>query len=156
MSVLWFNNIPLLLRFISKTKPVGSCWEWTGSKSGGGYGRFGLNSRNELAHRVSLLLFKGVDLRVDRYISQADHLCRNRLCVNPEHLEMVSQTENILRGESPSAIHSKKTHCPKGHEYTPDNIISGTHRHRLCKECTRLRSCERRKKARLERGLYAF
>ncbi len=49
---------------------------------------------------------------------QLDHLCRVRCCINPDHLEVVTQRENILRGNGTAAVHAKKTHCPQGHEYS--------------------------------------
>lgn len=52
---------------------------------------------------------------------QLDHLCRNRWCCNPEHLELVTPRENTLRGVGPSAVNAVKTHCKNGHEFTPEN-----------------------------------
>jgi hypothetical protein len=67
---------------------------------------------------------------------QLDHLCRNRACVNPAHLEAVSQTVNLMRGMGPAAVNARKTHCPKGHAYDSDNtyIIPSTGT-RICRQC---------------------
>jgi hypothetical protein len=67
---------------------------------------------------------------------QLDHLCRNRACINPEHLEPVTAKENILRGESFSAKNARKTHCIHGHELSGDNLRILKHG-RVCLECRR-------------------
>ncbi|WP_353848602.1 HNH endonuclease signature motif containing protein [Cellulomonas sp.] len=88
---------------------------------------------------------------------QLDHLCRVRECVNPLHLELVTQRENILRGESPAAHHARKTHCDHGHEFTPENTYRAPSRPRtrICRACvtesTRRRNAKRRSAARAMR-----
>ena len=69
---------------------------------------------------------------------QIDHLCKTRLCVNPEHLEVVSSKENVLRGDSFSAVNSKKTHCKNSHELSINNLIKSKlikENKRICKIC---------------------
>lgn len=104
----------------SMPEPNSGCWLWMGFISTGGYGV--LNARKKLcrAHRVSYEAFKcdipkGLDL---------DHLCRNRACVNPDHLEPVTRQVNCQRGETGQNTAAQKmarTHCKQGHEYTPEN-----------------------------------
>ena len=68
-----------------------------------------------------------------------DHLCRNGLCVNPEHLEAVTRKENILRGEGACAQNARKTHCKRGHELIPENLIERSDGRRDCLLCDRIR-----------------
>lgn len=89
------------------------CWEWTGARSRG-YGLLAVNYRRWKAHRLSWELFRGPipdDLTID-------HLCRNKACFNPDHLEPVTQAENLRRGDTIPARNALKTHCPQGHPYS--------------------------------------
>lgn len=116
-------------RFVIKIKKTNNCWLWTGSSNSWGYGSFWLNGRKVQSHRVSYELFRE-DIPEDMVI---DHLCRNRLCVNPSHMEVVTLGENVLRGECPAAINLRKTHCNKGHELIPKSNGKG----RICMICQR-------------------
>lgn len=100
-------------KFWAKVKKQEGCWEWCGSRNQQGYGNF----RAQKAHRVAYELLVGP-------IPQGmilDHLCRNHGCVNPMHLEPVSNRENVLRGVGPTALSARKTHCVNGHEFTDEN-----------------------------------
>lgn len=106
------------------------CWEWQASLRKDGYGRFMLDREAVLAHRVCYARLIG-EVPIGLVL---DHLCRNRRCVNPDHLEPVSERINILRGAGPAAINARKTHCPKGHPFCEGNLyLSG--RKRKCKKC---------------------
>lgn len=103
---------------LSRIKKVNGCWEWQGRNNGVNYGQFSEGRKNIRAHRRSYEIFKGP---IPTGL-QLDHLCRNRICVNPSHLEAVTGKVNILRGTAPSAFHAKATHCPYGHPYAGDNL----------------------------------
>lgn len=110
------------------------CWDWAGSKSDTGYGRFSpRRGRAMMAHRFSYEYFTGRSIPDGFHI---DHLCRNPSCVNPDHLEAVTPRENTMRGVGPSAKNAVKTHCKNGHEFTPENTRTwkGV---RACRTCQR-------------------
>lgn len=120
--------------FMAKITPIteSGCWIWDGT-SYRGYGRLQIKGKNYLAHRISYRLHKGpIPLGMT-----LDHLCRVRCCVNPHHLEAVTNKENVLRGLGPPARNSRKTHCKKGHEFTPDNIKKNSKHvsYRTCRIC---------------------
>lgn len=120
-------------RFWSKVDPcrTDGCVVWVGSISNG-YGRFRVNGRTAPAHYY-LAGSPPVGL-------EWDHLCRNRACVWPEHLEAVSHSENVRRGETPRLAAARQqalTHCPQGHPYSGDNLIA-RNGWRKCRTCKRV------------------
>lgn len=131
-------NIPLPPfedRFWSRVnKQFLGCWEWVGAMHRTGYGVNGLPyGGSRMAHRVAYCLMKGgIPKGLD-----LDHLCRNRRCVNPDHLEPVSRRENLLRGETLPAANAKKTHCAKGHQLSGENLVLAQLRvgKRACRIC---------------------
>lgn len=124
-----------LKRFFSKVKITSSCWLWTASKLKNGYGQFRGDKRMYLSHRLSYELIKG---KIPDNLC-LDHLCRNRLCCNPNHLEVVTLGENIRRGES--GLYEKlRTYCPYGHKYAGKNLFISKNNKRACKECHRINS----------------
>ena len=141
-----------LERFWGWVDKTPTCWIWTGaganSQRGGqwGYGRFQpeLGSPKKVqAHRFAYEALVG-PIPEGLHL---DHLCRNRKCVNPEHLEPVTCQENRLRGEGFNAENAAKTHCPEGHPYSGENVaIRGGRRH--CRECQRQRAKAQRESRR--------
>jgi HNH endonuclease len=107
------------------------CWFWTGAKSTGGYGHFYDGRGVRPAHRVSYEFYKGPI--PDGLV--LDHLCGHPSCVNPNHLEPVTERVNILRASGTGAINAKKTHCPQGHEYTEENTYKLPDGRRRCITC---------------------
>ena len=119
-------------KFLSKIKITSSgCWEWGKPNHNKGYGVLCYKYKRMYIHRFIYDYFYG-NLKPNL---QIDHLCRNRLCVNPKHLEQVTHKTNTLRGFSFSAINSRKTHCPKGHPYSGDNLCFDYRGTRRCKKC---------------------
>jgi hypothetical protein len=122
------------------------CWEWKGSTGSSGYGRFQIDGKQWLAHRFSYSLF--IDDIPENLV--IDHLCRNKICVNPSHLEVVEHGENTRRGEAGQITggrQSAKTHCPKGHAYIGRNVMQFG-RSRYCRTCGNERSREYQRKKR--------
>lgn len=128
----------LLKRFFSKIKvePATGCWLWQAAIDSRGYGRFALPGiRSGSSHRAAWLMLIGPI----PYGTELDHLCRNRHCAAPHHLEAVTHQVNVLRGISPAAFHAQKTHCKHGHSLTPDNVYINHKKDgkvsRSCKQC---------------------
>lgn len=98
--------------------PITGCWMWMGAISHDGYGRFHLRGKFMPAYRASYEIHRGPVPQELR----CDHLCRNRWCVNPWHIDIVTVRENTLRGVGPASVNAKKTHCPAGHPLSGDNL----------------------------------
>jgi HNH endonuclease len=108
------------------------CWKWTSSINPDGYGNFWMNWRSAKAHRVAYELFVGPIPEG----FEIDHLCRNRACVRPDHLEPVPRVLNMMRGEG----NGSQTHCPAGHPYDEQNTYYWTNPQtgytaRYCRAC---------------------
>ena len=121
-------------RFWAKVDQSGECWTWTAGKDSKGYGSFWIAPTMRCAHRVSYEITRGPipdGLEID-------HLCRNRACVRPSHLEAVTHHVNVRRSPlTAGSVNAVKTHCPHGHEYTKANTSFGGRGGRVCKECKR-------------------
>lgn len=123
--------------FWERVNQTETCWNWIGSINRGGYGVFtfgGRSGKKLYGHRASYELHKG---NIPDGL-EIDHLCRNRKCVNPDHLEAVTRQVNTKRGIGPSIlgkINASKTHCKHGHEFTPENTIIRKTGGRRCRQC---------------------
>lgn len=124
---------PVLERALDKIKtdPETGCWVWQDAPDRKGYGRLNVHRIMRLAHRVVYELLVGPI--PDGLI--LDHLCRNRICVRPDHLEPVTSVENTRRGVFPV-----KSECPQGHPYDEENTLTDNRGYRHCRECMRARA----------------
>lgn len=129
-------------RFWSKVDKIpGGCWVWKAYVEKSGYGKFNYKGRVERVYRLTYLAFVG-PIQKGMVL---DHLCRNRACCNPEHLEQVTQAVNCRRG----AMGELHTHCPHGHEFTPENTyIANTKKgpRRNCRTCALARQASHYRK----------
>lgn len=123
---------------VNRNAPNG-CWEWTAAQDGHGYGQLQLRA-------VSKTPIKAYRLAYEMFVEivpegmTIDHLCRNTLCVNPEHMQAVTMRTNILRSDGVSARHARKTECINGHPFTPENTYCPPGRvHRMCRACIKAR-----------------
>lgn len=124
------HNLPLGERFYAKVDKGGQCWLWTGAINGHGYGHIKIAGRMQYAHRVAYELEVGPI--PDGLV--LDHLCRNRSCVNPDHLEPVPHRANVLRGEGATASHARQESCKRGHPFDAANTYAWNGR-RICRAC---------------------
>lgn len=124
-------------RFMSKyvVDDITQCWNWQASTNNSGYGTFG----NEDGISVGAHVWS-YEYHVDKIPEglTVDHTCLNRGCVNPNHMEVVTQKVNVLRGSSPPAINARKTTCPAGHALSGDNLVVYQKGGRQCRECRRV------------------
>lgn len=121
------------------------CWLWMGALDKDGYGYYAAYRKRERVHRYSYELLRE-DIPDGLVI---DHLCRVRSCANPEHLEAVTDVENIMRGNAPAVLNSQKTHCVHGHELIGINLyIQKKTGKRFCRTCDRRRGLAYEKRKR--------
>lgn len=113
-----------------------TCWIWK-NKLSKGYGHIEIKGKNKLAHRYVYEILIG---KIPKKL-QIDHLCRNRACVNPAHLEAVTAQTNVLRGMGLGGILARRTHCKHGHFFCKENLLKyHAGRGRRCKTCSRKRT----------------
>lgn len=138
-------------RFWAQVRIGPQCWEWLGYRREDGYGDFGLDGNAIRAHRFSYMTTRG-DIPSGYEIN---HLCRNRCCVKPDHLEVTTRRENLrysspMTGTGAGDFQASKTHCPQGHPYNGQNLIVQTfrkrgalHNMRIYRTCNNRRNLER-------------
>src|SRR3990167_3848484 len=110
-----------------------ACINWDGAKTHAGYGQRKIGGKVKYVHRLAYEASCGA---IPDGL-QIDHLCRNPLCINPQHLDAVTCRENIIRGIGRSALNARKTRCKNGHPFIPSNIYSRPRGGRTCKICAR-------------------
>jgi hypothetical protein len=146
-----------LLAKIQRDEATG-CWNWTGGHHPDGYGLISVHDKTRPAHRVSFELYREpIPEKM-----QIHHICRNKRCVNPNHLSFHTCREHLLLDDTLAAANTAKTHCPKGHPYFGENLYVSPCGDRHCRTCKRAADLHRyhhdeawrarRKKARQQRN----
>jgi len=125
--------------------PRQDCWLYAGSINAQGYGTITIG---KTVHRVHRATYENKFGRIPKGLI-IDHLCRVRSCVNPDHLEVVTQAENKRRGMSPAAQNARKTHCNKGHEYSEENTYISARGYRECRTCRKVWDAAKKEKSAL-------
>jgi hypothetical protein len=137
MAQFW--RTPATIRFWAKVTKTDSCWIWTGAKGDIGHGLFRIKRPDGVFGMIGAHRFAYIEIRGEIPEGMVlDHVvCSNPSCVNPAHLDVVTNAENTRRR------HAKTTHCKNGHEFTPENTgyrMMDGHRGRVCRQCGRDRA----------------
>lgn len=128
-------------RIYKNIEKVGGCWIWIGATDSCGYAQGFYRGSKEKVHRLVYAQKRGPIPKGNHLkMAQLDHLCRNVLCCNPEHLELVSAQVNVLRGFGITAVQARLTECKYGHPFKPQSRGG-----RYCPTCDNLRHKKRMK-----------
>lgn len=129
----WLPNMHIRRGVAGHVITEGGCWEWAGCYGAAGYGQVSINGKHASTHRVAYEHFTGQSIPDGMCI---DHICRNPPCVNPNHLRVVTRQQNTIENSvSEPAINAAKTHCSRGHEFTPENTYVDPRGKRNCRVC---------------------
>lgn len=132
------KRVDAIANFWTKVRKSDGCWEWTGYIASHGYGLISVSSKRTYAHRFSWELTNGA-IPIGLVI---DHLCMNRSCVRPDHLEVVTNHENWRRGFSVPAMRSRQQACSNDHALIGDNLVTLKRGGRDCRTCQKLRGAQ--------------
>lgn len=118
------------------------CWGWKGATHPLGYGQLSVAGKVRFGHRIAYELYRGPIAPG----LEIDHLCRNAVCSNPDHLEAVTHAENLRRGVGWAGVNARKTECVNGHPFTAENTyVYPNGLHRKCRACDHGRKVAKRK-----------
>lgn len=135
------NQLDWELHLISQLKPVGDCLEWQGYVEPKGYGTITRNKKSKRVHRCTYEMVKG---KIKKGLV-LDHLCRNKICVNPDHLEPVTDGVNVLRGIGLAAKYARRNKCKHGHLFNESNTyFEPNKKARRCRKCKALAAAKKR------------
>lgn len=144
------QHAAIIERLLLNRNIVGTCWIWTGTVLPNGYGEVRLFGQTFLVHRLSCFVYHDLDLNDKTKLALHKNICHNRLCFNPDHLYIGSNSDNIKDSiKLGNHKEKRKTHCPQGHEYTKENTHKNWKGHRQCKLCQKLhnkKACDKRRK----------
>lgn len=140
-------------KYIHKIKLTDTCWLWQGSIGLGGYGilsQYSSDHRKSLPKRAHRVIYEIARGPIPKGLV-LDHLCRVRHCVNPDHLEPVTEKVNLQRGYGPSGLNFRKTFCLRGHHFTSENTYVSPKGGRRCKACRKMQRDQRTIQERMAR-----
>jgi hypothetical protein len=128
------NDVNTVEKILAKhVDATSGCWEWKARKDKDGYGRTTIQRKTYQAHRVVFAALVGP---IPEGMT-IDHLCKNKACVNPDHMEVTTVKVNVLRSDNICSLNARKTHCPRGHPLSGENLYLYPAGGRGCRQCQR-------------------